>query len=203
MKDRFTINFFVVVAMLFVVSSIVACQPKPWRCADDDPSCNPAHPANRPHIDAQLARAAETVEKNLAPTAAEQPSTRGLTGEEQMLYQDRNNSMAGAGDRWPDYLRKYQEGQKVFVLAPSMENCLQIEKEVDGGAVGPITESFDCNVIFGTMLTELSQACEIAEIEAVSGAFFVGRYARSPTAGANATSALVVRVSSCEEKKTE
>jgi len=202
MKDRFTIQLFFAIVVLFAVSLIVACQPKLERCSDDDPSCNPAHPANQEHsanTNAPLMKPVESPVENVAPKVAEQPSHLGLTGEEQVLSQYRNNYMIGAGDRSSDYLRKYKDGQKVFVLAPSMENCRQIEKEVDGGRAGSIAKTFDCSVVFGTMLTELSQVCEIAEIESVSAAFFVGEYGRYPAAGADATTALVVRVSACVE----
>lgn len=175
MKARFTSNVFLVVAFFFVLA-LAGCKMK--ELSEDESDAMSDHAPVEVQVD----------EPEAVRAAGE---LGGMPQEENSLSRYQATVKVGAHAK---YLKRYEAGQRVFILSPGLTSCKHQDRYID------------CGDGLGRLLVELSQACEIAEIDTVNGGFFIeflGAGSYSYKAGVTATTALVIRVSSCGEKKTE
>lgn len=174
MKVRFTSNVFLAVAFFFVMA-LAGCKPVEMAEDENDSTSDPAST----HANADESEAAKVVDE-----------FGGMTQEEKSLSQYQITAKVGAHAK---YLKRYEAGQRVFILGLDLKRCRH-------------GNNVDCSDDLGKLLAELSQVCEIADIETMNGGFFVefqGSHSWNFKTGVTATTALLVRVSSCGEKKME
>lgn len=203
MKGRLTSSFFLMAVILFVLA-LAGCKAVEMTESEDDSTSDVA-PMNMFSGKSQAAEPASTEVEFAEPETTQllgaEESERvavslagelnGRAVEEKILSVYQRSVKVGAHAK---YLKRYEMGQRVFILSPILAKCSHFDAFVD------------CTDGLGKLLAELSQVCEIAEIDTVSGGFFVdfrgsGNWVYKT--GVTATTALVVRVSSCGEKKTE
>lgn len=191
MKVRFTSKVFLAVAFFFVLA-LAGCKMKE-PSENDDEAADDVVPTNQKQPADTDKATVKLVEQSVADLSKvkDQPGAFVVTANtEQDFEQGLVKARIRAAKK---YLKRYEAGQKVFILSAHLTDCMNDER-------------VDCSDSLKRQLEEVSLVCEIADIDPVSGGYFVhftgaGHY-RNKT-GVTATTALVVRVSGCGEKKTE
>ena len=174
MKDRFTINFFVVVACFFVLA-VAGCKQVAG-VEDEDDSTNDVELTTFSAQKSEAVKDADKLVDKLVDATVEEKSPR--PSQEEMKV--------------AKYLKKYSAGQRLFVLNPDLASCNRWKGYVD------------CSDKLEKLLAAMSRACEIVDVDMINGGAFVdftgGFYQGrdySYKTGVTITTALLVRVSTC------